>query len=198
MKINFFDIGMCSGQSTDFFIEIINDLKIKKYTVYGFEPYYKNYIECTKKYKKNSKIKVLNLAISNENKKEKIYTSKIKRGHSLFCDKNNIININQYQKVSGIKFSDWFLKNINKFDFNIIHVNIEGAEYYFFNDVIDNKTYKFINLFFGEFKDLKKVESLKKEYEPLKKKIEQHGIKVLNIKKSIKILKNSLTIKIFN
>ena len=189
--INIFDLGANKGQSTDYFSEIMNQLKIDDYMIYDFEPYSEHYEYINKKYKNNNKVICLNLAISNSNKKEKIYIASTNLGHSIFPDKHNIVNVNNFIEINSILFSDWFNKNINKKDINIVLINIEGAEYYFFNDIIDNNIKQNILLFYGSIEDPKKIKSLKPHLQNFYKKINDNNI-IMYSKADIEIIKSKI------
>jgi len=176
--INIFDLGMNKGQCTELLIGIMKELKINDYCIYGFEPNNENFNFCEKKFK-NEKVKCLKLGISKEKTKLKLFKSDTvdRCGDSIFGDKGNCDETN-YEIISVIKFSDWFNENINQEDFNIVKTNIEGAEYFFYNDVIDTGVYKSINIFCGMNNDPQKIPSLSSKLDAYYKKIEDHGIVV--------------------
>lgn len=190
--INFFDLGMYNGRTTNDFLDIMKKLNVEDYTVYGFESYTPYFENCVNKYKKNNRIHVINVAITNGNKKEKVYKSANSSGYSIFSDKHNIIDTNSCQETDGILFSEWFNENIRKDDVNLLHVNIEGAEYYFFNDIIDTGVYKNITLFFGWIDDIKKIASLSNKYNETVAKLKKHDIVLHKLKDSTETIKGVL------
>jgi len=76
------------------------------------------------------------------------------------------------EKVLTVQFSDWLIKHFSlkqmQGEFNIIKVNIEGAEKLFFDDMIAHNLLKTFNIICGDdFKDLYKINEFKdkaKEY----------------------------------
>jgi hypothetical protein len=65
----------------------------------------------------------------------------------------------QYEYSKGIIFSKWVKENIPDFEnsFNILRVNIEGAEYQLFEDLIESDLVKHINIFCGTGNDVEKI-----------------------------------------
>ena len=138
MKIRYFDLGLHKGEELidmqKFLPTITNDFEI-----YGFEAaptHFNNY--CKKL--ANQYTNVYNLAITNKHKsKIKLYYAHNKVGHSIHGTKQNITQ-DKFWSVDTIKFSDWLTdNNINlKDSFNIIKINIEGAEWHLFRDIVEN------------------------------------------------------------
>ena len=97
-------------------------------------------------------------------------------GHSIHSTKHNILK-DTFWEVPTIKFSEW-LKDNNidlKDSLNIVKINIEGAEWEFFNDIVDSKLNKHIHIYCGAGHDVEKISNFVKEgivekyYELLKK-----------------------------
>jgi len=174
MKIRYFDLGLHKGEELidmqKFLPSITNDFEI-----YGFEAaptHFNNY--CKKL--ANQYTNVYNFAITNKHKsKIKLYYAHNKVGHSIHGTKQNITQ-DKFWSVDTIKFSDWLSdNNINlKDSFNIIKINIEGAEWEFFNDIVDSNLNKHINIFCGAGHDVEKIKNfvndgtVKKYYDLLK------------------------------
>ena len=72
----------------------------------------------------------------------------------------------------GIIFSKWLEKNVHDFEksFNILRVNIEGAEIHLFEDLIENDLVKHFDIFCGTGHDVEKISehSTDKYYKMLK------------------------------
>jgi len=175
--INFIDVGANSGGVTDQFIKIANRLKLD-YKCYLFECQDEMVKLLREKYEDNPQVVIIDSAISNVNGTIKLYASKRSLGHSIFKDKVNV-NENKFQIVSSIRLSDWLKTNINESDFNILKSNIEAANYYLYNDIIDTKTYKYIDIHLGnQCNDVRKIPSLADKVDDFFKKIEDHDIKL--------------------
>lgn len=132
------DIGTNRGQSIDFFLKNF-DVK----TIIGFEPNQKLFNLLIKKYKFNSKIKILNYGVSSSNKKNKFYENildetstfeksnlnskyAVKKAQILGTTTENL-TINKYN-VECITLSK-FLTNSSFNYIDILKVDVEGHEY---------------------------------------------------------------------
>tara|TARA_B100000035_G_scaffold106874_1_gene90644 strand:+ start:3194 stop:3838 length:645 start_codon:yes stop_codon:yes gene_type:complete len=185
-KVNFFDLGMNRGAVCDFFMESCEQSNIN-IRVIGFEPMPRLFAKLTQKYKHNNKVEVLPYAISENRGESKIYSANCEGGHSLFNDHEAVINQNIDKKdcfsVQTIKFSQFIINNLDKYNIdnsiNILKSNIEGAEYFLFNDIIDSNIYKKFQIFCGtpnEAFDVFKIKSLKNQAQNLIKKMNNSGI----------------------
>jgi FkbM family methyltransferase len=188
MKLNYFDFGVCYGREVSLMEKIIiPDLKIKNYKIFGFEACRDCYNNLIKKYQEHPNVSLINAAISNHNGKGLLYHSYKENnkytpiGNSLFESKWNVKK-EDYEEVDCILFSDWIKKNIPDYknNFNIIRMNIEGAEWHLFNDLKNNKLFKHINIFCGPIpqEEMMKVEKLKKHIPKLNKILKKNKIKI--------------------
>ena len=158
MKIRYFDLGLHSGlelaDMQNFLPQISDD-----YELYGFEAAPTHFDKYCLKYA-NDNTKVYNCAISDcHNSVTKLFFSKNQVGHSIHSSKNNV-DENKYFDVQTIKFSEW-LKDNNidlKDSLNILKINIEGAEWEFFNDIVDTGINKHIHIYCGAGHDVQKVQ----------------------------------------
>ena len=124
--------------------------------------HYENYC---KKYNNFKNTKTYNVAISDTHKSTcKLYfSSGNDLGHSIHSTKNNILN-DKFCEVPTIKFSEW-LKDNNidlKDSLNIVKINIEGAEWEFFNDIVNSKINQYIHIYCGAGHDVEKFLDLLK------------------------------------
>ena len=159
MKIRYFDLGLHKGEELHdmkkFLPTITND-----YEIYGFEAaptHFNNYCKMFS----DTKTKVYNVAISSEHKSNiKLYYAHNKVGHSIHSSKQNITK-DKFWNVPTIKFTEWLKdNNINlKDSFNIIKINIEGAEWEFFNDIISSNLNKYIDIYCGAGHDVEKIKN---------------------------------------
>ena len=135
-NINYaFDIGSHRGETIDYFSKIP---KIKK--IYCFEPQEKQFNYLIKKYKKNNKIILNKIALSNQHKKRIFYInklsitstfSKINTNSLWFKIKRKILNINNiYKKKISIKtFTlDYFTSKNKIKKIDLIKIDTEGHE----------------------------------------------------------------------
>ena len=130
MKIRYFDFGLFTGSELGYIRDILKNIT-DDFECYGFEACQNYYNNCEIKFG-GDKIKIIHGAISNEhNKLVNLYYAKTNNlGHSIHITKNNI-HTDKYEVVNSILFSTWLKEN--KIDlensFNIIKINIEGAEW---------------------------------------------------------------------
>jgi FkbM family methyltransferase len=209
-KIRYFDFGLYKCEELKD-MENFLDTITNNFECYGFEAATTTYNKYCKKLEKNN-TKIYNLAISDKhNSTINLYYCPNNEGHSIHSSKFNVLKDTKWA-VKSIKFSEWLKdNNINlKDSFNIIRVNIEGAEWELFNDIIDSNIRNDINIFCGSSgKDVKKIKKFidngidKKFYELLKKnnihiyKWCIHNNKLLNAYKNVdlyKIIKKELSI----
>jgi hypothetical protein len=87
----------------------------------------------------------------------------------------------QYEYTKGIVFSKWLKENVPDFEdsFNILRVNIEGAEVHLFEDLIKNDLVKHFDMFCGTGNDVEKISehSADKYY----KMLDDSGIKMYRL-----------------
>ena len=161
MKLNYFDLGLYRGEELDWMVNhILPSLGIKNYHAYGFEACFEYYLKLKEKYKNNNKITIIHGAISKNDNKIKLFYAPNLLGHSIYSTKNNVTE--KYEEVNGIVFSNWIKENVINFekDFNIMKVNIEGAEWDLFNDIVKNSLNKHIKIFCGAGHDVEKIGEL--------------------------------------
>tara|TARA_R100001443_G_scaffold53370_2_gene64995 strand:- start:651 stop:1289 length:639 start_codon:yes stop_codon:yes gene_type:complete len=166
IRINYYDFGLMRGVETHWMVsQVFPGLNITNYRVYGFEAC-KEYADRLKKiYKGNDKVEIINKAIVDTSKKVKLYHAPNHVGHSVFSTKNNVSN--KFEEVEGVSFSSWLRNNVKDYEeaFNIIKVNIEGAEWYLFNDLVDSGIHSHVDIYCGQGHDVKKVSELEEKVE---------------------------------
>ena len=151
MKVVFVDCGAHKGQS------IIKARKIygNDIFVHSFEVIPILSEKLNKEYIDDSRIKVYNNAVWIDNSVKSIHISKTKSswGNSLYdrFDLNDTIKID----VQCIDFTKWVSENINLNDYNILKLDIEGAEYEVLNKMMDTNTLEYFNELVGEWHDNK-------------------------------------------
>lgn len=182
-KINYFDLGMFDGKEIDMFItEVSSDYD---YNVYGFEAHPKYHQKIKDRFKDNGRIQCFNYAITdkaNSNQKLKLYMEPTGHGNSIFSTKNNI-DINNCVEVNSISFVNWVKENIPDYKncYNILRFNIEGAELFLINDIIENDFNKHINLYLGSVpgEDILKVSELQPYYNDYIQTLKNNKIDIL-------------------
>jgi FkbM family methyltransferase len=161
MKIYYYDFGLWKGTEIHWMVnEVFPALNITDYKIYGFEAC-KSYADSLKnKYKDNYRVEIINKAIVDSPRTVRLYHAANNVGHSVFSTKRNVSK--NYEEVEGIVFSEWINKNVkaHKVSFNILKVNIEGAEWFLFNDLVKSGVHKHIDVYCGQGHDVEKVSEL--------------------------------------
>jgi len=161
MKVYYYDFGLWKGTEIHWMVNhVFPALNITDYKVYGFEAC-KDYADALKnKYKDNDRVEIINKAVVDTPRMVRLYHAPNHVGHSVFSTKRNVSK--NYEEVEGIVFSEWIKENVkaHKIAFNILKVNIEGSEWYLFNDLVNSGVHKHIDVYCGQGHDVEKVSEL--------------------------------------
>jgi len=167
MKFNYFDLGLYGGVELFWMVSsILPELGIEQYHCYGFEACRQYALFNKEHHYNNEKVDILNYAISNKNGFDTLYYHPNALGHSIFSTKQGVTT-NAYERVESILFSDWVKTNVPDFEnsFNVMKVNIEGAEWHLFRDMEENDMFRHFNLFCGAGHDVEKIYELNNKVE---------------------------------
>lgn len=161
MKVNYFDLGLFNGLEIKMMIDILAELGITDYRAYGFEAHPTYSKECEARYRGNNRVKIDNVAIGSKRGASKLYLSSNSEGHSIYATKNNII-AGREVATNTIIFSEWLENNVPDFrdSFNILKVNIEGAEWDLLKDFDSKDLFKYFGVFCGSWGDVTKIKEL--------------------------------------
>lgn len=157
--INYFDLGLYKNglELEEIHQNILPKFNIPFYS-FGIEanPDYFNIVR--EKFKNYQNLKLFNFAISNIEENIKLFKSKNEVGDSIYDSKIGVSK-DEYHIVTGKKFSNFIKENNIELEgnINIVKINIEGAEWDFFNDIIENQIHKHIKLFIGSGYDVYKI-----------------------------------------
>jgi len=180
-KINYFDFGLCSGEEIYWMVNnYFPALDITNYSAYGFEAseqYYKNNLS---RYVNNDKVNIVHGAICDEHGKDvNLYHAPNTVGHSIYATKKGV-DCNSYETVSGIVFSKWVDENNIELDecINIIKVNIEGAEWCLYNDLVNSGLIEKFDIHLGTGHDIEKVSELSDKVQDYYDLLENHDIEI--------------------
>jgi FkbM family methyltransferase len=160
--IYYFDIGMYHGEVTDKLIDIFEKTNVD-YLVMGFEPCKSSFAFLEVKYALNEKVKLHNVAVSDHvDTNGKLYYATTPAGNSLCATKINVSTSHEGCKV--IKFSELFKSvPIEKTDFVIVKINVEGSEFEIYKDIISNNIHERVNYFVGSLGDIYKIRKTEDE-----------------------------------
>lgn len=177
--INFFDLGAHDGGEIDLFLDAVKEIETD-YRVYSFEANPELYEKVKNKFIENEKIKVYNLAINNQNEKVNLYIeTTLQEGSSIFPSKKNVSK-SKYFEVDGVLFSSWLEGAVPDYQqgINILRFNIEGAELYLMEDIIENNIRQHFDLFLGSLPDIPKIPSIKDKMGYYDKLLQNNNIEV--------------------
>ena len=122
----------------------VTNIIMKKYdpNIYCYEPNISCYNYMLKRFKKNSKIKIFNLAVSNFSGKTFLYFHKKATNITEFNERSSLkkekdgLDINKKIEVNCIDIKE-ILEKHNQID--LIKIDIEGSEYEVMPEIIKNK-----------------------------------------------------------
>lgn len=166
MKVYYYDFGLWKGTEIHWMVNhVFPALNITDYKIYGFDACKQYADRLTNVYRDNDRVTIINKAVVDEPRMVKLYHAANHVGHSVFSTKRNVSE--NYEEVEGIVFSDWLKKNVKGYQmaFNILKVNIEGAEWYLFNDLVKSGVHENIDVYCGQGHDVEKVGELEDKVE---------------------------------
>lgn len=163
MKKIFIDLGSFDGDTIEQAIKIMPNFD----EFIGFEPVKELDNKAVKKYKDNPKVKLLNVAAGLEDKKidfnvdiQKEAGTTEYTGSTMMNDK--ITGVFIKRKVKSINFPKWLKDNVNKDDFVILKIDIEGFEYDLIERLLEENVMDLVNVLYVEW-HWKKVKSITEE-----------------------------------
>lgn len=170
MRKVFLDIGAHIGET----INVVLNSKYNFDIIYSFEPVRKN-CDIIKNKFSDKRLILNNFGLLNKTCDKLIYCAGA-LGGSIFEDKiqHDIDKYPNSELCHFIRTSDWFSDNVNESDYNIIKINVEGAEINILNNLIESGEYKKIDHLLIAF-DIIKIKN--------KKYLKDKMIKKLNDKK---------------
>lgn len=130
---NVIDVGAHHGETIEMFFDVFPNLQ----NCHAFEPYSKSFEKLNSKYSSNKKVKLYNIAISNEKSEKYLNISTIEDGQSTL---NNINNNSKWFSIKKIFMGDKniyshkelvktdLLKNFFKNKIDILKIDTEGNE----------------------------------------------------------------------
>tara|TARA_Y100001963_G_C6743758_1_gene430444 strand:+ start:140 stop:754 length:615 start_codon:yes stop_codon:yes gene_type:complete len=160
MKLNYIDLGVMRCEELDWMLKDVTPKLDMDCRFYGLDAC-KKYCDIARSRIIDHRVNIYHKAISNKDGMIKLYYAHNEVGHSTYPTKNNV-DKNNFESVEAVKFSDFVEENIPTFkdDFNIVKINIEGAEWDFFNNIIDTGLIDNIDIICGQGHDVEKVSEL--------------------------------------
>lgn len=182
MHVNYFDFGVCSGDELHWMVNhYFPQLGVEDYSAYGFEASSHRCENLNKFFENNDQVEIIHRAIADSHDESvRLYHSENTVGHSIFSTKNNV-NVLNYEDVQSIIFSEWLKDNVIDLSesFNILRTNMEGAEWYLFNDLVENDLVKYFSVFLGTGYDIDKISELENFYLEYENLLKSNNIEIL-------------------
>lgn len=148
MEINYIDLGVHQGEEID--IVLRDSIKTKSLVnIYGVEADKDWFDQLEYRYEDFDNINIFNYAITDELRDVKLYIEPKRLGSSIFHSKQNVTST--YQIIPGITISEFIKRHVKNFNtsFNVLKLNIEGAELMVYKDLIETDMLKDIDIFCG-------------------------------------------------
>lgn len=180
-KVSYIDIGSYVGIIPQHIIELFLKHNID-YDAHVFEPCVEYSRTLRKRLSGYNNVNIYQKAAYNENCIRPLYHAIDICGHSL-CNTKFNIDIDDYEEVECVKFSEWFNSSINNTDsLVILRLDIEGAEYELYNDIIDSGINNKIDLYLGTLEDIYKLTNItNSEARAFESYLLENGINPVNI-----------------
>ncbi|MDA3840725.1 MAG: FkbM family methyltransferase [Patescibacteria group bacterium] len=190
----FIDLGAYNGDSAEKALEIYNDFE----KFYLFEPTKNNFLILKEKFGRDQRFLLYNSAVDIKNQEGvKLYYGDTygEEGNSLLKEKINC-DIEKFELVNTINFSDFLLKNFEKKDYLVLKIDIEGKEYEILEDMIESGAIKLINKIYCEW-HFNRINMTIEEHRTYIKKFKKNNIKVVGNNKKDEFLLQAFKRDIF-
>jgi len=181
IKVNYIDLGVHSGQEIDIVLDDYSD-EWKNHidlSIYGVEANSNliDYLE--KKYQHLDYVEIFNNAIVEQSGQTKLYLGDGTLASSIYSTKHNVTD--QSISVMGYSFSDFVKNYISDFksSYNVLKLNIEGAELAVYENLIEENMMGDIDIFCGHpSHDIEKVSELESKRKRYYSILEEYNIKL--------------------
>jgi FkbM family methyltransferase len=187
-RINFFDLGMFTGEETAAFLRLTDQLVEGRerpiVCAYGIEPNRALATYCTNRFADRPRVFVHQFAIGSSEKQSELYIGNVLEGSSLYRQKHDVGGTAVF--VNEKRFSV-FLREL-RLDVrlpdtvNIIKANIEGAEWDLIQDLEANDIWDLFDIYLGDDQwtaDMKKCAPLLDKIGDARRILNQRIIRVL-------------------
>ena len=148
------DLGAFDGSSVVKFQKMYGrDFRNFKYYCFEANPYLiKDLKEVTEVFS-DTNIYVINKAVWNKNERRMFYLSNVKSfGSSLMANKTSgNLDLDNPALVEALDFPSWIAQNLQKSQYVILKMDIEGAEYTVLQSMLTSGSMEFINELYIEF-----------------------------------------------
>jgi len=179
-KLNYIDLGVHEGEEIDIVLQDYSDYQDDfDLTIYGVEANPNLFHFLVGKYKHFDNVKLFNNAITMESGLSRLYLGEGTLASSIYPTKNNVTN--QSVSVIAYSFFDFVKNNILDFEdsFNVLKLNIEGAELAVYENLIEKNMVGDIDIFCGHHShDIEKISELESKRERYYSLIKEYGLEL--------------------
>ena len=179
-KLNYIDLGVHTGEEIDIVLQDYSDYQDDfDLTIYGVEANPNLFHFLVEKYQHFDNVKLFNNAITMESGLSRLYLGEGTLASSIYPTKKNVTN--QSVLVMAYSFCDFINNNILDFEdsFNVLKLNIEGAELAVYENLIEKNMVEDIDIFCGHHHhDIEKIPELESKRERYYSLIKEYGLEL--------------------
>ncbi len=179
-KLNYIDLGVHEGEEIDIVLQDYSDYQDDfDLTIYGVEANPNLFHFLVEKYQHFDNVKLFNNAITMESGLSRLYLGEGTLASSIYPTKRNVTN--QSVLVMAYSFFDFVKNNILDFEdsFNVLKLNIEGAELAVYENLIEKNMVGDIDIFCGHHShDIEKISELESKRERYYSLIKEYGLEL--------------------
>lgn len=177
----YIDLGTYDGELLE---KVIS--KFSPFDFYiGFEPFPASYKKAIKRFLKDDRVTIYNLAVDIKDGEEKLYIDYFNKKKQKLCptlvkNKKNI-NKSKFIHVKTIDFSKYIIDNFKKLDYIVLKIDIEGKEYDLLEQMIETGAIEYVNKIYCEwhYKKMRKYKNKeKKKHRNFIKRLNKYGLKL--------------------
>lgn len=154
---NLIVLGAASGHDIDRFLR--KTLNSETWNIYGFEPGLDQFLNLEHRFRNYSNIHCVNAAVTTFDGTIKLYECRDpchppdeinqKNGRSTNPLKGNVIS--HFKEVEAVDIAKWLRETVLEDSYNVMVIDIEGAEYDVVNHLKENNLLSWINELYIEF-----------------------------------------------
>lgn len=151
MEKIYIDCGGYDGDTVELFIK--NYPEANQFKIFCFEPNPELFEKIKKNTSNHENIVIYNKAVWIEDGEKNFFLAKNPQGSSLLSNKIGRCKLNLAQpiKVNTVDLSKWIKINFNKYNYIVLKLDVEGAEYPIIEKMINEDTISYINDLYVEW-----------------------------------------------
>ena len=149
-QINYFDAGLFDGEEIAMMLEIAQELNME-IKVFGFEANPELAEQVKQRFAGHDNVSIFPVALSRTPGLGRLYLNPNRLGSSLYKDKNNVQKGKEWIPIQQHRLTDTLPVCIkDPWHFNILKMNIEGAELEVLKDLEERFLLEYFDLYLGD------------------------------------------------